>query len=109
MALAWGPRRFKRGPALASPAVRKVKERETANDHYACIPDDGEPDAEVGPTHPKAKPVILTTPEEVETWMTAAPDKALQLQRPLPGWLAPGGCPPASKKTPPDWPHDRRG
>jgi putative SOS response-associated peptidase YedK len=29
-------------------------------------------------------PVILTTPEEVETWMTAAPDDALKLQRPLP-------------------------
>ena len=28
-------------------------------------------------------PVILTTPEEVETWLTAPPDKALMLQRPL--------------------------
>jgi putative SOS response-associated peptidase YedK len=30
-------------------------------------------------------PVILTTPDEVETWMTAPPDEALKLQRPLPG------------------------
>jgi putative SOS response-associated peptidase YedK len=29
-------------------------------------------------------PVILTTPDEVEAWMTAAPDEALKLQRPLP-------------------------
>ena len=39
---------------------------------------------EVGAIHPKAMPVILTTPDEVETWMTAAPDEALKLQRPLP-------------------------
>jgi putative SOS response-associated peptidase YedK len=36
-------------------------------------------------------PVILTTPDEVETWMTAPPDEALKLQRPLPdGTLARG-------------------
>jgi putative SOS response-associated peptidase YedK len=29
-------------------------------------------------------PVILTTPQEVETWMTAPPDEALKMQRPLP-------------------------
>ena len=29
-------------------------------------------------------PVILTTPEEVETWMTAPTEDAVKLQRPLP-------------------------
>jgi putative SOS response-associated peptidase YedK len=28
-------------------------------------------------------PVILTTPDEVETWMTVPPDQALKQQRPL--------------------------
>ena len=28
--------------------------------------------------------MILTTPDDVETWMTAPPDQALKLQRPLP-------------------------
>jgi putative SOS response-associated peptidase YedK len=32
----------------------------------------------------KAMPVILRTPEEVERWMTAPTDEALDLQRPLP-------------------------
>jgi putative SOS response-associated peptidase YedK len=38
----------------------------------------------VGAIHPKAMPVILTTPEEIETWMTAPAEDALRLQRPLP-------------------------
>ena len=29
-------------------------------------------------------PVILTTPEECDTWMSAPPAEALALQRPLP-------------------------
>jgi len=50
-------------------SVRKVKEGETTNDLYAFLTT--EPNAEVGAIHPKAMPVILTTPEEVETWMTS--------------------------------------
>lgn len=52
-------------------SVRKVKEGETTNDLYAFLTT--EPNAEVGAIHPKAMPVILTTTEEVETWMSARP------------------------------------
>jgi putative SOS response-associated peptidase YedK len=62
------------------------REGQTTNVIYAFLTT--EPNAEVGAIHPKAMPVILTTPDEVETWMTASPDQALKLQRPLPdGWL----------------------
>ena len=43
-----------------------------------------EPNAEVGAIHPKAMPVILTTPEEMDMWMEAPAMVAVQLQRPLP-------------------------
>jgi putative SOS response-associated peptidase YedK len=37
----------------------------------------------VGAIHPKAMPVVLTTPEEIEAWMTAPEEEALKLQRPM--------------------------
>jgi hypothetical protein len=52
-------------------SVRKVKEGGTTNDLYAFLT------------------TALTTPEEVETWMTAPPDEALKLQRPAAGRLPP--------------------
>ena len=43
-----------------------------------------EPNAVVAPIHPKAMPVILTAPAEVDLWLLADARKALELQRPLP-------------------------
>ena len=61
-------------------SVRKV--RRNANDLFAFLTT--EPNADVEPVHPKAMPVILTTPAEIEQWMTAPVAEALGLQRPLP-------------------------
>ena len=63
-------------------SVRKVKEGETTNDLFGFLTT--EQNAEVGAIHPKAMPVILTGPAEIETWLTAPVEEALNLQRSLP-------------------------
>jgi putative SOS response-associated peptidase YedK len=51
----------------------------------SCRPSHYGGERRVAPIHPKAMPVILTTPAEVDTWLLADTPKALELQRPLPG------------------------
>jgi putative SOS response-associated peptidase YedK len=63
-------------------SVRKVKKGEETLDLFAFLTT--EPNKEVGAIHPKAMPVILTMPEQWETWLNAERDQALALQRPLP-------------------------
>ncbi len=62
-------------------SVRKVREGETTNDLFAFLTTT--PNAVVSPFHPKAMPVILTTPAEIDQWLTAPATEALVLQRPL--------------------------
>jgi putative SOS response-associated peptidase YedK len=62
-------------------SVRKVKEGETTNDLFAFLTT--EANKVVGAIHPKAMPAILTTRDEIDTWMTAPIVEVLKLQRPL--------------------------
>jgi len=63
-------------------SVRTLKEGETTNDLFAFLT--VEPNAVIGPIHPKAMPVILRSPEAIAHWLTAPVEEALKLQRPFP-------------------------
>lgn len=62
-------------------SVRKLKEGAVTADLFGFLTTN--PNKLVGTYHPKAMPVILTTREEIDLWMTAPIKEALRLQRPL--------------------------
>jgi putative SOS response-associated peptidase YedK len=63
-------------------SVRKLKEGEVTTDLFGFLTT--EANAVVASIHPKAMPVILTSEDEVEQWLSAPVEDALWLQRPLP-------------------------
>lgn len=63
-------------------SCRKVKDGETTDDLFAFLTTF--PNTEVKAIHPKAMPVILRTPEEIEAWLTEPWDVAKKIQKKLP-------------------------
>jgi putative SOS response-associated peptidase YedK len=63
-------------------SVRKLKDGQTTDDLFGFLTCD--PNEEVRQIHPKAMPVILTTPDAWRHWLTAPWSEVSSLQRPLP-------------------------
>lgn len=63
-------------------SVRKVKNGLEKADYFGFLT--SQPNDVVGSIHMKAMPVILTTEQEVDLWLTAPKEVAISLQRPLP-------------------------
>jgi putative SOS response-associated peptidase YedK len=72
----WRPWTGVRGTKAQNPD--RVEEEHRLFSFLTC-----EANGVVGAIHPKAMPVLLTTPEEWSTWLSAPTEIALELQRPL--------------------------
>ena len=83
--MALGPERplaFLAGVWTEWSSVRRIKEGMITADLFGFLT--CAPNGDVALVHPKAMPIILTTPAEWRQWLTAPTALALQLQRPLP-------------------------
>ena len=83
--MALGPERplaFLAGVWTEWSSVRRIKEGMVTADLFGFLT--CAPNGDVALVHPKAMPIILTTPAEWRQWLTAPAPLALQLQRPLP-------------------------
>jgi len=63
-------------------SVRKAREGEVTADVFGFLT--ASPNAEVAKVHPQAMPVVLTTPQDCDVWMSAEWNEAAKLQRALP-------------------------
>ena len=70
------------GTKRTSVAIGLMEEGEVTADVFGLLTT--APNAEVAKIHPKAMPVILTTNDECDLWMSGDWETASKLQRPLP-------------------------
>jgi putative SOS response-associated peptidase YedK len=64
--------------------VRGTKTDPVEGEHLLYSFLTSEPNGVVGPIHPEAMSVILTTPKEYDVWLNAPTEEVLKLQRPVP-------------------------